>query len=57
MERGLVVFGVLFLVLPLLLAAGILFLPDAAFGFTLALVALLAVGFAWGIAFIDVNEA
>lgn len=57
MERGLVVFGVLFLLLPLLLAAGILFVPTAAFGLTLALVALLAFGFAWGIAFIDVNEA
>jgi hypothetical protein len=53
MERGLIVFGVLFLVLPLLLAGGVLFVPGAAFGLTLALVALLALGFAMGIAFVD----
>lgn len=53
MERGQIVFGVLFLVLPLLLAAGVLFVPGAAFGLTLALVALLALGFAMGIAFVD----
>lgn len=56
MERGRIVFGVLFLVLPLLLLAGILFLPGtASFGLALALVALLAAGFAWGIAFVDWN--
>lgn len=56
MERGTVVFGVLFLVIPLLLALGVLFLPSAAFGFTLAIVAILALGFTWAIAFVDVNE-
>lgn len=55
MERGLVVFGVLFLVIPLLLAGGVLFVPGAAFGFTLAIVALLALGFAMGIAFVDLS--
>lgn len=55
MERGLIVFGVLFLLIPLLLAGGILFVPGAAFGLTIALVALLALGFAWGIAFLDVD--
>ena len=54
METGRVVFGVLFLVLPLLLVAGIVLLPGAAaFGLALALIALLALGFAWGIAFLD----
>lgn len=54
MERGRIVFGVLFLVLPLLLLVGILFLPGAAaFGLVLALIALLTLGFALGIAFVD----
>lgn len=48
-----IVFGVLFVVLPLLLAVGILAVPGAAFGLMLALVALLALGFAMGIAFVD----
>ena len=56
MERGTVVFGALFLVIPLLLAAGVFILPEAAFGFTLALVAILALGFTFAIAFVDVNE-
>ena len=56
MERGIVVFGALFLLIPLLLAAGVLVLPTAAFGFTLALVAILALGFTFAIAFVDVNE-
>lgn len=55
MERGLVVFGVLFLVLPLLMLAGVMFVPGAAFGFTLGLVALLGLGFMLGIAFVDVG--
>ncbi|HET6406151.1 MAG TPA: hypothetical protein VFH78_16050 [Candidatus Thermoplasmatota archaeon] len=55
MERGIVVFGALFIVLPLLLLAGVLLLPSAAFGLTLALIATLALGFVWGIAFVDVN--
>lgn len=54
MERGRIVFGVLFLVLPLLLVAGIFLLPGtAAFGLALALIALLALGFTWGITFVD----
>lgn len=54
MERGRIVFGVLFLVLPLLLLLGILFVPGAAsFGLALALIALLTLGFALGIAFVD----
>lgn len=57
MERGLVVFGVLFLVIPLLLAAGIVALPSAAFGLTIALIAMLSFGFAVGLAFVDVNDA
>lgn len=56
MERGTVVFGALFLVIPLLLALGVLVLPSAAFGFTLALIAILALGFTFAIAFVDVNE-
>ena len=55
MERGLVVFGVLFLALPAILALGMIFFPAAAFGLTLALVALLALGFAMGIAFVDLS--
>ena len=56
MERGLVVFSLLFLALPLLLALGVLFAPGlAAFGLTAALVALLAFGFLVGIAFVDVD--
>lgn len=55
MERGQMVFGGLFLVLPLLLAAGVLFVPAAGFGFTLAIIALLTFGFAFGIAFIDLT--
>jgi len=55
MARGLVVFGVLFLVLPALLALGMVLAPVAAFGFTLALVALLTTGFALGIAFVDLG--
>lgn len=54
MERGRIVFGVLFLVLPLLLLLGILFASGAAaFGLALALIALLSLGFAVGIAFLD----
>lgn len=56
MERGTVVFGAIFLVIPLLLTLGVLFLPSAAFGFTLAIVAILALGFTTAIAFVDVNE-
>ncbi len=55
MERGILIFGALFLVIPLLLAAGVLVLPSAAFGFTLALIAILALGFTFAIAFVDVN--
>lgn len=55
MERGLVVFGVLFILLPLLLAGGIALVPGMAFGLTLALIALIAMGFAWGIAFVDLS--
>lgn len=58
MERGFVVFGVLFILLPLLLALGIPFVgAAAAFGLTLALVAVLTLGFAWGIAFVDIDRA
>lgn len=55
MDRGLVVFGVLFLAIPLALAIGVFAVPSAAFGLTLALVAVLAFGFLCGIAFIDVE--
>lgn len=56
MERGPVTFAVLFVVLPLLLVLGILFVPGAAaYGLTIALIALLALGFALGIAFVDVD--
>lgn len=55
MERGILVFSGLFLAIPLLLAAGVLVLPSAAFAFTLALVALLALGFTFAIAFVDVD--
>lgn len=55
MERGPIVFGVLFLLLPLLLALSVLVFPGAAFGVTLAIVALLALGFSWAIAFVDVS--
>lgn len=55
MERGLIVFGVLFLVLPLLLAIGIVLAPGSAFALLLGLVALLCLGFAWGIAFVDLE--
>lgn len=54
MERGPVVFGVLFLLVPLLLALMIPFVPGMAFGATIALIALLALGFTWAIAFVDV---
>ncbi|HUR68198.1 MAG TPA: hypothetical protein VM370_03060 [Candidatus Thermoplasmatota archaeon] len=54
MERGLLVFGVLFVLLPLLLVGAIFVAPaTAAFGLTLALVALLGLGFLLGIAFVD----
>ena len=54
MERGPIVFGVLFLLVPLLLALAIPFAPGAAFGLTIALVALLVFGFTWAIVFVDV---
>lgn len=56
MDRGLVVFGVLFLLLPLLLAIAIPFATTAALalGLTVTLIALLGTGFLWGIAFVDV---
>lgn len=58
MERGPIVFGVLFLVLPILLVAGVLVLPGtAAFGLTLALIAVIALGFAFGITFVDLEAA
>lgn len=55
MERGHVIFGVLFILLPLLLVAGIVALPGSAYSLTLALVALLAMGFAYAIAFVDLD--
>lgn len=57
MERGLVIFGVIFLLVPLLLAAAVLALPGMAFGLTLALVAVLSLGFFLGLAFLDLNPA
>ena len=55
-ERGNLVFGAIFVVLPLLLAIGALAAPSAgvAFGLTLAVIALLAFGFLGAIAFVDV---
>jgi hypothetical protein len=55
MERGQVVFAVLFLVLPLAIVAGIVTVPGAAFGLTLALIALVALGFGLALAFVDVD--
>lgn len=57
MDRALVIYGALFLAIPLLLALGALFLPGMAFGFTIALIAILSFGFLWGIAFLDIREA
>lgn len=56
MARGNLVFGALFVILPLILALGALFAPaNVAFGLTMGLIAVLAFGFLWGIAFIDVD--
>lgn len=56
MARGNLVFGALFVILPLILALGALFAPaNVAFGLTLGLIAVLAFGFLWGIAFLDVD--
>lgn len=57
MDRSLVIYGVLFLVIPLILAAGALFVPSMAFGLTLALIAVLALGFFWAIALVDLRDA
>ena len=55
MERGLVVFGVLFLLLPLALVAGIVLVPGAAYALTLTLIAFVALGFGLALAFVDVE--
>lgn len=57
MERGFVVFGVLFLLLPLIILGGLLMTTGGtAFALTLALIALLGMGFLAGIAFVDVDH-
>lgn len=56
MERGPVTFAALFVVLPLLLILSAVFLPGAAaYALTLAIVAILAFGFLFGIAFVDLD--
>lgn len=55
MQRGLLVFGVLFLVLPLLMILGVALVPGAAYALTLGAIALLALGFGLGVAFVDVE--
>lgn len=55
MERGQIVFGLLFLALPVLLLLGIMVAPAYGFALMLTLVALLTLGFSTAVAFIDVD--
>lgn len=56
MERGRITFAALFVVLPLLLILSAVFLTGgAAYALMLAAVAILAFGFLWGLAFVDVD--
>lgn len=55
MERGLLVFGVLFLVLPVAMLVGVVAVPGAAYALTLSLIALLALGFGLALAFVDID--